>query len=392
MIKAASLFSQILSTIRTAANFDNLVAKHEAEKNAKGFESKTQLVSMLFCHLAKADSLREIVNGLACCNGKMSHIGLKKAPSRSSLSYANAHRPAALFEEFFWTLNNHFRSTTGLGHRKAKFRFKNRLFSFDSTTISLCLSLFPWANYRRTKGGVKVHVLLDHDDYMPSFISITDAKQHDGKESKRLDLNPGSIVAVDRGYIDYEQFRRWNDKGVFFVTRMKSNASYDVVESREVPQKRNIVFDEIIVLTGETTSEKFPGPLRRIVVHDKKKDEDIVLLTNHLNFGSTTISSIYKDRWEIELFFKTLKQNLKVKTFIGTSENALRIQIWTAMIALLVLKWLHYLSKSGWSFSNLASMLRLSLFTYRELRVWLDKPCDTPPLTPDLAQLRLNLS
>ena len=342
----------------------------------------------------------------------MSHIGLKKAPSRSSLSYAisrrptrrfpessrslrlfiNAHRPAALFEEFFRILNNHFRSTTGLGHRKAKFRFKNRLFSFDSTTISLCLSLFPWANYRRTKGGVKVHVLLDHNDYMPSFISITDAKRHDNTESKQLDLKPGSIVAVDRGYIDYEQFRRWNDKGVFFVTRMKSNASYDVVEIREVPQKRNIVFDEIIVLTGETTSEKFPGPLRRIVVHDKKKDEDIVLLTNHPSFGSTTISSIYKDRWEIELFFKTLKQNLKVKTFIGTSENALRIQIWTAMIALLVLKWLHYLSKSGWSFSNLASMLRLSLFTYRELRVWLDKPCDTPPLTPDLAQLRLNLS
>ena len=143
MIKVASLFSQILSTIRTAVNFDNLVAKHEAEKNAKGFESKTQLVSMLFCHLAKADSLREIVNGLACCNGKMSHIGLKKAPSRSTLSYANAHRPAALFEDLFWTLNNHFRSTTGLGHRKTKFRFKNKLFSFDSTTISLCLSLFP---------------------------------------------------------------------------------------------------------------------------------------------------------------------------------------------------------------------------------------------------------
>lgn len=392
MIKVASLFSQILSTIRTAVNFDNLVAKHEAEKNAKGFESKTQLVSMLFCHLAKADSLREIVNGLACCNGKMSHIGLKKAPSRSTLSYANAHRPAALFEDLFWTLNNHFRSTTGLGHRKTKFRFKNKLFSFDSTTISLCLSLFPWAKYRRAKGGVKVHVLLDHDDYMPSFISITDAKRHDSNESKQLDLKPGSIVAVDRGYIDYQQFRSWNDKGVFFVTRMKSNASYDVVEIREVPQKRNIVSDEIVVLTGETTSEKFPGPLRRIVVHDKEKDEDIVLLTNHPSFGSTTISSIYKDRWEIELFFKTLKQNLKVKTFIGTSENALRIQIWTAMICLLVLKWLHYLSKSGWSFSNLASMLRLVLFSHRELRAWLDKPCDTPPLIPDPEQLRLNLS
>lgn len=392
MIKATSLFSQILSTIRTAVNFDNLVARHEAEKNAKGFESKAQLVSMLFCHFAKADSLREIVNGLACCNGKLSHLGLKKAPSRSTLSYANAHRPAALFEDLFWTLNDHFRATTGLGHRKTKFRFKNKLFSFDSTTISLCLSLFPWANYRRAKGGVKVHVLLDHDDYMPSFISITDAKLHDSKESKQLDLKPGSIVAVDRGYIDYEQFRSWNDSGVFFVTRMKANGRYDVVESRETPRRRNIVSDEIIVLTGEATSEKFPGPLRRIVVHDKGKDEDIVLLTNHMGFGPTTISSIYKDRWEIELFFKTLKQNLKVKTFIGTSENALRIQIWTAMISLLVLKWLHYQSKSGWSFSNLASMLRLVLFTHRDLRAWLDQPVETPPLIPDSGQLQLELS
>ncbi len=392
MITSMSLFSQILSEIRTAVNFDNLVAKHQAEKNSKGFESKTQLVSMLFCHLAKADSLREIVNGLACCNGKMSHIGLTKAPSRSTLSYANAHRPAALFEELFWSLSDHFRSTTGLGHRKTKFNFKNKLFSFDSTTISLCLSLFQWADYRRAKGGVKVHVLLDHDDYMPSFISITEAKRHDSKESKHLDLKPGSIVAMDRAYIDYEQFRRWDDNGVFFVTRMKSNASYKVVENRELPQKRNIVSDEIIVLTGEETSKKYPGLLRRIVVHDKKKNEDIVLLTNHLKFGSTTISKIYKDRWEIELFFKTLKQNLKVKTFIGTSENALLIQIWTAMTSLLVLKWLHFLSKSGWSFSNLASMLRLSLFTHRDLRAWLDRPCETPPLAPDPEQLRLSFA
>ena len=392
MIKVASLFSQILSTIRTAVNFDNLVAKHEAEKRAKGFESKSQLIAMLFCHLARADSLREIVNGLACCNGKMSHLGLKKAPSRSTLSYANAHRPASLYEDLFWSLSNHFRSTTGLGHRKTKFRFKNKLYSFDSTTISLCLSLFPWANYRRAKGGVKVHVLLDHDDYMPSFISITDAKRHDSKESKHLNLKPGSVVAVDRGYIDFVQFKNWNDKGVYFVTRMKSNMTYTVVESRQIPQKRNIVSDEIIVPTHEETLKKYSGPLRRIVVHDKKKDEDIVLLTNHLDFGSTTISSIYKDRWEIELFFKTLKQNLKVKTFIGTSENALRIQIWTAMISLLVLKWLHYLSKSGWSFSNLASMLRLNLFTYRALRAWLDEPCETPPLIPDPEQMRLDFS
>ena len=173
MLKPASLFSQILSEIFTAVNFDNLVAKWGAERHAKGFRSKTQLISMLFCHLAGADSLREIVNGLSCCNGKLVHLGIKEPPRRSTLSYANNHRKAELFEELFWRLSDHFRSTGSMGCRKKKFRFKNKLLSFDSTTISLCLSLFPWAEFRRAKGGVKVHVLLDHDDYMPSFVSTS---------------------------------------------------------------------------------------------------------------------------------------------------------------------------------------------------------------------------
>ena len=158
MLKPASLFSQLLSEIFTAVNFDNLVAKWGAERHAKGFRSKTQLISMLFCHLAGADPLREIVNGLSCCNGKLVHLGIKEPPGRSTLSYANNHRPAELFEELFWRLSDHFRSTGSLGCRKKKFRFKNKLLSFDSTTISLCLSLFPWAEFRRAKGGVKVHV------------------------------------------------------------------------------------------------------------------------------------------------------------------------------------------------------------------------------------------
>ena len=381
MIKVASLFSQLLHHF-PRTEFAQLVAKHQAERRAKGFTCWTQLVSMLFCHMAHADSLREICGGLACCLGKLKHLGISKAPNKSTLSYANQHRPAALFEELFWTMADRFRKSGGLGSRKRKFRFKNKLLSLDSTTISLCLSLFPWAQFRRAKGGVKVHVLLDHDDYMPSFALITEAKRHDRTVARRFRLQPGSIVAFDRAYNDYVLFSQWTENGIFFVTRQKENAVYEVVEERDIPQYRSILSDQIIRLTGVKAEVKCPHLLRRIVVWDKVKGREIVLLTNHLDFGASTIAAIYKDRWEIEIFFKTLKQHLKVKTFIGTSENALRIQIWTALIALLLLKYLHHLSKFGWSMSNLATMLRLNLFTYRDLLEWLHDPFGQPPVTP----------
>jgi hypothetical protein len=383
MIKVASLFSQLLHHF-PRTEFAQLVAKHQAERRAKGFTCWTQLVSMLFCHMAHADSLREICGGLACCLGKLKHLGISKAPNKSTLSYANQHRPAALFEELFWTMANRFRKSGGLGNRKRKFRFKNKLLSLDSTTISLCLSLFPWAQFRRAKGGVKVHVLLDHDDYMPSFALITEAKRHDRTVARRFKLQPGSIVAFDRAYNDYVLFSQWTENGIFFVTRQKENAVYEVVEERDIPQYRSILSDQTIRLTGVKAEIKCPHLLRRIVVWDKIKEREIVLLTNHLDFGASTIAAIYKDRWEIEIFFKTLKQHLKVKTFIGTSENALRIQIWTALIALLLLKYLHHLSKFGWSMSNLATMLRLNLFTYRDLLDWLHDPFRQPPVTPSV--------
>jgi hypothetical protein len=391
MVRTASLFSQLLQQV-PRNEFAKLVATHDAERHAKGFTCWTQFTAMLFCQLARADSLREICNGLACCLGKLVHLGIHRGPSRSNLSYANAHRPADLFEDLFWTMTHRFRAQGHLGPRQHKFRFKNKLLSLDSSTISLCLSLFPWAKFRRAKGGVKAHVLLDHDDYMPSYVLISKAKMHDAKVLALLRLNPGSIVAMDRAYNDYRQFARWTEALVYFVTRMKDNAVYEVVEQRAVPLHRNILSDEIIRLTGANAQTKCPRLLRRIVVWDEENQREIVLLTNHLEFGATTIADIYRERWQIELFFKALKQNLHVKSFVGTSENALRIQIWTALIALLLLKWLHHLSKAGWSLSNLVSMLRLNLFTYRDLRDWLDDPFNTPPLLPLPEQLELALS
>lgn len=381
MIRVASLFSQLLRHV-SRTEFHNLVARHEAERAAKGFTCWTQFVAMMFCHLAHADSLREICGGLSCCLGKLRHLGIARSPKKSTLSYANEHRPAQLYEDLFWTLMSRFRAAGAMGCRKKRFRFKNKLLSFDSTTISLCLTLFPWASFRRAKGGVKVHVLLDHDDYMPSFVYISEARRHDRTIAKLLNLTPGSIVAFDRAYNDYALFGHWTAAGIFFVTRMKDNAVYQVIEERKLPANRSIRADQIIRLTGARAEEKCPHPLRRVVVWDEVKEREIVLLTNHLTFGSTTIAAVYKDRWEIEVFFKTLKQHLKVKTFIGTTENALRIQIWTALIALLLLKYLHHISKLKWSLSNLATMLRLNLFTYRDLTEWLNDPFGNPPFTP----------
>jgi hypothetical protein len=388
MVRSASLFSQLLRHF-PRLEFAALVREHKAERGAKSFTCWAQWVAMLFCHLARADSLREICNGLSCCLGKLGHLGIGRAPNRSTLSYANQHRPAILYEKLFWQSLERFRGQGALNKRK--FRFKNKLLSLDSTTVSLCLELFPWAKFRRTKGGVKLHVLLDHDDYMPSYALLTEAKQADVRSARKLRLNPGSIVAMDRAYNDFKLFERWSEEGVFFVTRMKEATCYEVVERREVPQHRPILSDEIIELSSKRARQDCPRQLRRVVVWDEEKQREIVLLTNHLSFGATTISQIYRERWQIELFFKALKQNLKVKTFVGTSENALRIQIWTALIALLLLRWLHHLSQAGWSFSNLASMLRLNLFTYRDLSEWLDEPFGTPPevTIPDHFQLGL---
>jgi len=391
MVKTASLFSQLLRHI-PRTEFAALVGKHRTERYAKGFDSWTHFVAMLFAQVSGADSLRVICNGLSCCVGKMVHLGIGKAPNKSTLSYANQHRPHQLFEDLFWASLGRFRQSGFLGAPNKKFRFKFQLRLLDSTTISLCLSLFPCADFRRAKGGVKLHTLLNHTDYMPDFLHISEAKQHDIKFARVLQLNPGSFIVADRAYTDYALFAKWTAQGVFFVTRLKDNADYKVVRRLVPPQHRNIRRDQIIRLCGAASSAKCPYELRRVEYWDEENQKLLVFLTNNLVLGASTIAALYKERWQIEVFFKTLKQTLKIKTFIGTSENALRIQIWTAMLALLLFKWLHFLSKARWSLSNLVSMLRLNLFTYRDLSDWINAPFGTPPLDPGGVQLVLALS
>ncbi len=221
---------------------------------------------MLFCQLGRANSLRKICTGLSCCLGRLVHLGIQKAPCRSTLSYANEHRPAELFEELFWTVPARFRQQQAPGGRQHKFRFKNKLLSLDSTTISLCLGLFPWARFRRAKGGVKAHVLLDHDDYLPAYVVLTEAARSDVKLAASFTLNPGSIVAMDRGYNDYALFGRWSIAGVYLVTRLKDCAAYEVVEECQRPAPLCILADVLIRLTGAQAPKDCPGLLRRVAV------------------------------------------------------------------------------------------------------------------------------
>jgi hypothetical protein len=383
-----SIFSQLLQLF-PRVEFQRMVMETKSERNTRGFSSWSQFVSMLFCQLGRALSLREISGGLRSCEGKLKHLGIT-APSHSTLAYANKHRPWELYQQLYLKLYDRCRSQVSFGQKK--FRFKNKLVSMDSTTIDLCLSLYNWAHFRRAKGAVKLHLLLDHDGYLPSFAVVTEGNVPDIKIARQFGLEPGTIVVYDRGYVDYELFGSWTAQGIYFVTRIKNNAVYEHVRMNRVPLSRQIQNDEYIRLKNKMSYAKCPYTLRHIMYYDRKNKEWLDFLTNNLELGASTIAAIYKERWQIELFFKAIKQNLKIKTFVGTSANAVKIQIWTALIAMLILRFLQLRSRFGWSLSNLVALLRMSLFTHRDLWSWLDRPYDVLPVLYEPEQLKLVLS
>ena len=379
MVHGGSLFSQVISLIDRQL-FHQAVKRHQTERSAKGFSSWTQLISLLFSQFAGANSLREISGGLATIRGKINHLGLQAAPKKSTLAYANAHRPWQFFETVFHQTLARVQSLADF-HRK-KFRFKNPLFSIDSSTIDLCLKVFDWAHFRRAKGAVKLHLLLEHTGYLPCWAYVSNGKFADIKAARMLNLPAGAVVVMDRGYNDYTLFGSWCAEGVYFVTRIKDNADYQVLNQLEPKPNKNITADEIIRFNAPKSWKKCPHHLRLVSYYNVEKRETLQFLTNNFNLAASTIAAIYKDRWQIELFFKAIKQNLKVKTFLGTNENAVKSQLWTALLAALLIKFLQLKSSLGWSLSNLAALLRMNLLTYRCLWEWLDRPFQTPLLEP----------
>jgi hypothetical protein len=349
------------------------------------------MVSMLFCQLAHAHSLREICHGLAACEGKLKHLGLEEAPKVSTLAYANGHRPWEIYRDQFFALLQRCEQQARPGH---SFRFKNKLVSLDSTTIGLCVSMYDWAHFQRAKAAVKIHLMLDHDGYLPKFAVITDGKKHDITVARSLRFEAATIVVIDKGYADYAWWKQLDEQGVYLVTRLRDDAKYEVVGERKIPpehQKRILSDQDIRLVGGRGQLGQAGLRLHRIEVWDEERQETFVFVTNHHRLAASTIASVYRERWQIETFFKSLKQLLKIKTFVGTSENAVLTQIWTALIAMLLLRWLKMKSRYNWSLSNLLALLRQQLFVHRDLSAWLDDPFTGPPELIVADQLKLDL-
>ena len=389
MNRVCSIFSQILQYI-PRLEFQSIVQQHKAERHARGFTCWGQLIAMLFCQLGRAHSLREICGGLATCEGKLRHLGLSDAPRRSTLAYANEHRPWEVFRDLFFTLQERFAKEAG--GRRHGFRFKNKLASMDASTISLSVSMFDWAHFQRAKGAVKLHLVLDHDGYLPSYAVITTGKKHEITIARKMHFEPGTILVFDKGYADYAWWQRLDQERVYFVSRLRNDAKHKKKRQREVPPcHKEIRQDQEIVLQGWRQLGKEGLPLRRIEVWVEDKQEMLILVTNHPKLAASTIAAIYRDRWRIETFFKSLKQLLKLKTFVGTSEKAVLTQMWTALMVMLLLRWLMLKATYGWSLSNLVAMLRMQLFVYRDLLTWLNSPFEGPPGVDAEAQMALAL-
>ena len=378
-----TLFSQIISKL-DRLKFSKLVKEKQTDKHGKGFNSWTHLVSMLFCQFAKSQSLRDISNGLRSATGNLNHLGIERAPSKSTIGYQNKNRNWELFRAYYY----HLQESLGqqVGFRQVKFKIKTKIFLLDSTTVSLCLSIFDWAKYKTAKGAVKMHTLLDFDSNLPAYVNITDGKTADNKGAYAIALLKGSVIVADRFYNDFYLLNIWDSKGVFFVIRHKENIQYKVIKENKLPENRHqhILKDEIIELKNKSSKEKYPKKLRRVAVWDDVNRQVIELITNHMTWSCNTIGELYKSRWQVEIFFRDIKQLLHIKSFIGTSQNAVMIQIWTALITILLLKALKAMAKFKWHLSNLVAFIRLNLFVKINLQQWIDKPFEEHNDPPSL--------
>jgi len=379
-----TLFSQIISKLDTS-KFKKLVKSHQSDKHQKGFNSWSHLVSMLFCQFAKSQSVRDISNGLRSATGNLNHLGMLTAPSKSTISYQNKHRSWELFRDYYYLLLDSLGQQAGM--KRTKFKIKSKIFLLDATTISLCLSLFDWARYKTHKGAIKMHTLLDYDGHLPAYVDITDGKTADNKGAYDIPLYKGSVIVADRFYNDFSLLNVWDSNGVYFVVRHKDNIQFKTIKELELPEHKHqhLLKDEIIELTGIKTKEKYPKKLRRVALWDDKNQQTIEVITNQMSWTANTITELYKARWEVEIFFRDIKQQLHIKSFIGTSQNAVMIQIWTALITILILKALKAQAKHPWYLSNLVAFIRLNLFVKVDLQKWLDNPFAKEQPPPNLS-------
>ena len=377
-----TVLSQLLKMV-PRHEFESLAKQHHSGRSFRTASRWSQYVTLMMAQLSGRKSLRDIVENASSQAHRLYHLGSVKL-SRSNLSRMNNEKPSALYEALFGKLLVRCQRTVP-GHN---FRFKNALYSLDASTIDLCLSVFPWADFRATKGAVKLHVGLNHSGYLPEFVTITEGKTSDIEMGRTLQFPKGSIVAIDKGYNDYGWYKQLTDKGIYFVTRLKKNAKYRTLERRAVLKDKGLTCDQTIELTGARTAKRCPVPLRRIGYTDTETGKHYVFLTNNFQLSAKTIADIYKARWQVELFFKWIKQNLKIKAFIGTSKNAVMTQIWIALCVYLLLAYVKFQSKLTKSMQQILRLLQVNLFEKRDLMALL-RGEPPPRRLPDINQLVL---
>jgi hypothetical protein len=288
-----NLFSQIISKLDRTI-FNKLVKEKLTDKHQKGYTSWTHLVSMLFCQFAKSQSVRDISNGLRSATGNLNHLGIVKAPSKSTVSYQNKNRDWTLFQDYYYALQNRLGQLAGF--KQVKFRIKSKILLLDSSTVSLCLSLFDWAQYKTQKGAIKMHTLLDYDGNLPAYVNITDGKTADNKGAYDIPLLKGSVIVADRFYNDLSLLNVWDSKGVYFVIRHKENLQFNTIKENTLPHSKHqhILKDEIIELKNKASIERYPKRLRRVVIWNDENEHTIEIITNQMSWVPNTISELYK--------------------------------------------------------------------------------------------------
>lgn len=373
-----TLFAQAIGKL-PKEKIRKIIRESGTDKHCKGYDTWSQFVSMMFSQFSNCDSVRDISNGLNSANGNLNHLGIARAPSKSTIAYRNAHRNSNVFRDIYYATFQHF-GQQGLWQRH-KFRFKAPIKLLDSSMVSLTLSLYDWAHYTTTKGAIKMHTLLDYDTLLPEFVTIGTGKCTDDKASFDIPIAPHSVVVEDRGYCNFKLLNDWDSKHVLFVVRHKDNLLYESIRELDLPQHaaQNVLIDEFIELKGAKTSLKYPKRLRRIAIWNEEQEFTLQLLTNNMQLAASTLAELYKSRWQIEIFFRNLKQLLRIKSFIGTSRNAVETQIWTALTTMLLLCWLKHTARYKWGLANLVVSLRLNTFTKIDLEKWLNEPFTPPP-------------
>jgi len=386
MIQGKYVFAQLIEFLPSRF-FDGIVEKYKGNRYVKHFTCWNQLLVMIFGQLSNRDSLRELIISLDAHSQKSYHLGFGKSVTRSNLAKANESRDYRIFEELAYYLIGNARKKLS----NDNFEVKGKVYAFDSTTIDLCLSVFWWASFRKTKGGIKIHTLYDITTQIPAFVHITDAKVHDVKAMDLIPYESGAYYIFDRGYVDLERLYRINQLSSYFVIRSKKNMQFECSEYRSVDASTGVMSDQVGVLVGFYTSKHYPEKLRRVVFYDAEMDRTFIFLSNNFELPPEQIALLYKNRWQIELFFKWIKQHLKIKSFWGTTENAVRIQIYTAIIAYCLVAIMCHDLKLDHSTYEILTVLGISLLDKTPVKELFSKIDNNDVKELNYNQLSLNL-